>query len=181
MSKIESCELPGRALLDRYRNRSQSTNAGAYTDCFSVQVDDVIALPEFVFAFYTTFVFKLERIILQYLAGRPSTDRDALQLASATIDSFAAWSVEDRAEDQLLMCDFRRRTRSWFMVEPVASASGTGTRLYFGSAVVSVRNESTGQREMGEAFNLLLGFHKLYSKVLLRAAARRLKKNARSQ
>ena len=181
MATIVSCELPGHALLDKYRNRSQSTSAGAYTDCFSVQVDGVITLSEFVYAFYTTIVFKLERVILQYLAGRPSTDRDARHLADAATNSFAAWSVEDRAEDQLLMCDFRRRTRSWFMVEPVVSASGVGTRLYFGSAVVPVENKSTGRREIGKAFSLLLGFHKLYSIVLLRAAARRLRKNARQK
>lgn len=127
---------------------------------------------EYVEAFYTTAVFRLERWLLRWLVSRPSTDRQARDLASGTLDRFAAWRVEGRAADQLLLCDFRERTRSWLMSAPWLD--GRGTRLYFGSAVVPVPDRRSGRSRMGPAFRALLGFHKLYSRVLLRAAARRL-------
>ena len=123
-------------------------------------------------AFYTTWLFRLERWILRLAVARPSTDEEALQLARGGRDSFAAWSVEARAPDQLLMCDFTGRTRSWLMVAPAAGT--TGTRLYFGSVVVPVRDPKTGEMGLGPVHGPLIGFHKLYSRSLLGAAARRL-------
>jgi len=156
-------QLPASALLRRY------VYPGAYADCYMTQLPTAICLPEYVEAFYTTVVFKLERLILRWLAGKPSSDPEVRRLAHAEIDSFAAWSVEARAPDQLLLCDFQHRTRSWLMVAPV----GSGTCLYFGSAVTPVRGRS-GEPTLGFTFNALLGFHKLYSRVLLRAARSRL-------
>lgn len=170
MTPIKSCALPEHALLKKYGNCSADTAAGAFNDCYCTEIDDIVSLPDFVFAFYTTPVFKLERVILKFLANRPSTDSDAQQLADAAADRFAAWTVEERSSDQLLLCDMRGRTRSWLMV----AAAESGTRLYFGSAVVPIRNNASGEEEIGKAFSLLLGFHKVYSKVLLRAARRRL-------
>ena len=109
-------DLPEDALLQRYREQ------GAYTDCFAIDVPEQVAHAAYVEAFYTTAVFKLER---------------------------------------LLMCDVAGSTRSWLMTAP----AGKGTRLYFGSAVVRSRQ--------GGLFRALLGFHQLYSRILLRAAASR--------
>ena len=81
-------------------------------------------------------------------------------------------AVKARAADQLLMCDIGGRTRSWLMVAP--SDVPRHTRLYFGSAVVPVVNQATGKSSMGFGFTALLGFHKLYSRALLGAAATRL-------
>lgn len=67
------------------------------------------------------------------------------------------------------MCDFQNRTRSWFQVEP---APGGGTRLRFGSAIVPERR-ADGRKQVGGQFRALLGFHRLYSIALLRAAATR--------
>lgn len=122
---------------------------------------------EYVEAFYTSGVFKLERLILKLLVARPSTDQQARELAAGQRDSFAAWRVEARAPDQLLMYDFRGRTRSWLSV--------SGTRLYFGSAVVPVASSSPRKAGLGFVFTALLGFHRLYSRVLLHAAVRRLR------
>ncbi len=122
--------------------------------------------------FYTTWLFRLERWILRLAVARPSTDEEARQLARGERGAFAAWSVEARAPDQLLMCDFTGRTRSWLMVAPAAGA--TGTRLYFGSVVVPVRDPKTGEMGLGPVHGPLIGFHKLYSRLLLGAAARRL-------
>lgn len=156
-------ELPAAALLRKY------SYDGAYTDCYFTEIPTSISLAEYVESFYTTTVFKLERWILTHAVDKPSSDAGAKQVAHAETDSFAAWSVEGRAADQLLMCDFLRRTRSWFMVAPLPNG---GTRLYFGSAVVPVRTKS-GELTLGTSYRSLMGFHKLYSRILLRSARSR--------
>jgi hypothetical protein len=72
----------------------------------------------YVEAFYTTPLFKVERLLLAWFAARPSTDAEAQRLAAGEIATFAAWSVEAREADQLLLCDFKGRTRSWLMSTP---------------------------------------------------------------
>lgn len=166
MPDVQPCPLPANALLTTY------ADAGAYTDCFTTDIPRTVSHAEFVEAFYTGRLFKLERLLLRVLLSKPSTDLQARQLAAGELNEFAAWRVEARAEDQLLMCAIDGRTRSWLMVS-AAEVPG-GTRLYFGSAVVPSRNASTGKSEMGFVFKALLGFHKLYSRALLSAAARRL-------
>lgn len=154
-------DLPADALLQRYREQ------GAYTDCFAIDVPGQVPHAAFVEAFYTTAVFRLERLLLALFVARPSNDAEARELAGGKRERFAAWSVEARAPGQLLMCDFAGSTRSWLMAVP-APGGGPGTRLYFGSAVVRSRQ--------GGAFRALLGFHKLYSRILLRAAVSRLRR-----
>jgi hypothetical protein len=168
MNSIQLSELPQKALLSKYKQQ------GAYTDCYSVVVPRDISHSEFVEAFYTTPLFKVERFILATLASRPSTDLQAKRLASGEVDTFAAWRVEERTEDQLLLCDFLWRTRSWLMTEPDEKNNAACTRLYFGSAVVPERNAKTGQAKYGLGFHALLGFHRLYSRALLRSAVSRL-------
>ena len=70
------------------------------------------------------------------------------------------------------MCDFLGRTRSWLMVEAVDG--GKATRLYFGSVVVPKPNGAARKSSLGASYTLMLGFHKLYSRALLRAARSRL-------
>ncbi len=174
MATILPCQLPPDALLQRYRA------AGVYTDCYVTTVSREISLAEFVEAFYTTAVFKLERLILRLVFSRPSTDIEATQLARGELSSFAAWSVEARAANQLLLTDFKGRTRSWFMVDLSENSDARDTKLYFGSAIVPVRNPKDGGPSLGPVFGGLLGFHKLYSRILLRAARRRLENSSRS-
>ena len=169
MPTIRASPLPPDALLNRYRA------SGAYADCYVTEVGRAVAHSEFVEAFYTTVVFKLERLILRLFVSRPSTDAQAGELARGERDSFAAWSVEGRTQNQLLVADFTGRTRSWLMVS--AKPDGIGTRLYFGAAVAPVRNPTTGRTSLGAIFGALLGFHKLYSRVLLWAAELRLSRN----
>lgn len=173
MSTI-ACPIPKDALLDKYHAPSSDPKlAGTYTDCYSTIIDQSVTLTDYVLAFYCTPVFKIERFILKHLVTKPSTDEQVRQLAAGSVNAFAAWIVEQRVENQLLMCDFQGRTRSWFMVKPEATTPNT-TRLWFGSAVVPKKSQKTGKPEMGSGFNLLLGFHKLYSVVLLNSARRRL-------
>jgi hypothetical protein len=163
--------LPENALLSTY------AASGAYTDCYATTVPGDVDLARFVEAFYVGRVFKLERLLLRWFAGRPSSDAQARAVARGETTRFAAWDVEARADGQLLMCDMAARTRSWFMVAPGAGR----TCLYFGSAVVPLRDRATGEQRMGWPFVALLGFHRLYSRVLLAAARDRLRRALPSQ
>jgi len=163
---IRATSLPASALTNPYRL------SGAYCDCYFTDLPRTVSHAEYVEAFYTTALFKLERCLLRLAVSRPSTDAEARELARGERDAFAAWTVEARAPDQVLLCDFKGHTRSWLMVAP-AEAPG-GTRLYFGSVVVPGRNARTGDSDMPAAHRSLLGFHKLYSRMLLSATARRL-------
>jgi hypothetical protein len=165
MNPITTPPLPQHALLARYAGN------GSYTDCYATDLPGTYSQAEFVVAFYTTWLFKLERVILKWLVAKPSTDREAAELARGVLHSFAAWTVEDSAPNQLLMCDLLGNTRSWLMVEP--RHDGGVTRLYFGSAVVP-RAVQEGHPRLGFRFRALLGFHRRYSRALLAAARARL-------
>jgi hypothetical protein len=156
VNEISTAPLPEHALLARY------AGSGGYTDCYATDLPGAFSHAEFVAAFYTTRLFKLERTILEWLVAKPSTDGEAKELARGKRDSFAAWTVEASAPNQLLLRDFLGNTRSWLMVEP--RHDGGVTRLYFGSAVT----------RLGFGFRALLGFHKRYSRALLAAARARL-------
>jgi hypothetical protein len=168
MNSIQLSELPRKALLGKYKQD------GAYTDCYSVVVPRAISHSEYIEAFYTTRLFKVERLILATFVSRPSTDIQAKQLASGDVEAFAAWTVEGKAKNQLLLCDFLGRTRSWLMTDAGEQGNPASTRLYFGSAVIPKLNAKTGQASYGFGFHAMLGFHRLYSRALLRSAVSRL-------
>ncbi len=162
-SSVDDAPLPDGALLQEFVDR------GEYTDCFVVHTAGDVSFSEFVESFYTTRLFKLERAILKWLISRPSTDDQAQQVANGEIQSFAAWNEHSRSDNQLVMMDFRKQTCSWFMLQP----EGSGNRLYFGSAVMRNQETSAG-KTMKWTYRSLLGFHRLYSRALLSAAAKRL-------
>jgi hypothetical protein len=164
MPSIHRCELPQGALLGKYEHE------GAYADCYVAEVAWRVSHAEYVEAFYTTALFRVERLLLSWLVSKPSTDVEASQLAAGILNSFAAWSVEVRSANQLLLSDFHGRTRSWLMVASSESSALEATRLYFGSAVVPIVSAKSGTRTLGRGFRMLLGFHKLYSRALLFAA-----------
>jgi hypothetical protein len=170
---IRQHPLPEDALLRKYANE------GAYTDCYITEIPANVTHAAYVEAFYTTAVFKLERLILAWFVSRPSSDAQASRLAAGELDSFAAWTVEARSANQLLMCDFQGRTRSWLMVAPVEGGGPATTRLHFGSAIVPTVDKATGQLGLSSTFRVLLGVHKVYSRVLLSAASTRLLRAAR--
>lgn len=164
MASVTATELPEHSLLQAYREN------GSFTDCYSTAIPFRVSQEQFIYSFYTSWLFSIERFLLGWLAGYPASDADASALASAGTERFSAWVVEARSEHQLLMSDVRQRTRSWLMVQ----ASGADTILYFGSAVVLVENPRTGKRHMGWLFSAFSGFHRLYSVLLLKVAVRRL-------
>ena len=158
--------IPEKALHARYAAE------GAYLDCYVTDIEHPATLAEFITAFYTSWLFKLERSILAWAVNKPSSDAEANELARGQRTAFAAWTHEARAENQLLLCDFQGHTRSWLMV----SSQPAGTRLYFGSVVTPRRDQRTGRLEMARSYRLLIGFHKLYSRALLAAARSKLRR-----
>lgn len=163
---VHATELPPDSLI------GHCAASGAYVDCYVTQVAGAVTHQQFVEAFYTTPLFKLERVLLAVFLSRPSTDAQARQLADGQSASFAAWSVEARAEDQLVLA--AGRTRSWLRVAAGPGPLGATTQLFFGSVVLPRRSASGAAAGMGPGFSALLGFHRLYARALLRAASRRL-------
>lgn len=159
--------VPNDALLMTYRGAVHPERWGSYADCFSVKVDRSVRLAEFVFAFYTSPLIRIERFLLRLLINAPSSRADALAVAEGRADRFAAWYVGQRTATQLLMCDRYEQTRSWFRVEALNDG---GTCLRFGSAVAARRDPRSGALTRGPGFGLLLGFHVAYSRALLHAA-----------
>lgn len=155
--------LPPGALLSRYVGR------GGYTDCFVATVPGRVTQAAYVEAFYTTPLFRLERLVLAMLVAKPSTDAQARALAAAETDRFAAWTVEGRELRQILLCDFQGASRSWLM--SAVDEDGGSTTLFFGTALVP--RKRTGR--LGSGFSALVPFHRLYARALLRASVRRLK------
>ena len=152
--------VPADSLLGAY------ARSGAFTDGYTTSVPGPVTLAEFIEAFYTTRLFKIERWLLATAVNLPSTDQQASALARGEAVQFAAWTVEHRADDEILLG--AGRTRSWLCVRPERGATPS-TTLLFGSAIVPAGPDG----ELGLVFQLLLGFHRLYSKRLLAAAAKR--------
>lgn len=166
MFSISQDPVPDDALLRTYQGGAHPERWARYGDCFSVSVDRPVLLAEFVAAFYTSAVFRIERLLLRTVATAPCSDAPAMAVANGSATDFAVWRVGERTPNQLLMCDTYERTRSWFGVVPLASGR---TLLRFGSALAAAPRGSAGTRPAG-GFRLLLSFHLVYSQVLLQAA-----------
>lgn len=166
MRSVQPCDVPMNSFLRTYKDRH------GYADCYTVDIPGTFTQEQYVEAFYTSALFKVERSLLRYLASRPASDADAKQLATGKATSFSAWRVESQSASELLLADFTGRTRSWLMVTP--STEPTRTRLYFGSAVVPKAGHGANRPSLGWQFHALLGFHRLYSRFLLGAASGRL-------
>jgi pyrimidine deaminase RibD-like protein len=168
MSAVQPCEVPLNSLLRSYKD------GAGYADCYVVEVPGSVTQEAFIEAFYTSPLFKVERTILKYLVSRPASDSEAKQLAEGRATKFSAWRIEGQSPSELLLADFTGRTRSWLMAVPVTGSVGAiSTRLYFGSAVVPHKSRPAQTPSMGWPFHALLGFHRLYSRLLLAAASRR--------
>lgn len=163
---VRPTEIPPGSLLGRY------VASGAYADAFVAELPAAVSLAQFVEAFYSTPLIKLERLLLGLFLSRPSTDAQARQLSTGQRASFAIWSVESRATNELVLA--AGRTRSWLMVGTDVEAGAPRTRLFFGSAVLPQRAAPGARGGLGLAFSALLGFHKLYSRALLSSARARL-------
>ena len=176
---VHKHRLPSKSLLIRYCPERLNTNKTGYCDCYAVTVSGTVELKEYIYHFYSTWIFKLERRFLRFAVNLPSTDHQVQMLAEAKTDKFAAWSVEKRQWDQLLLCDFSGRTRSWLMRADLIESQVKKTQLLFGSAVLPITDPNSGNPKLGILFTALLGFHKLYSRLLLAAARNKIAKSQR--
>jgi hypothetical protein len=161
--KLREIAVPKDSLLHRYKNLD-----GAYTDCFEMVVPVSATLEGFVVAFYTTWLFRMERFVLTLAQRRWITDAQVDALAAGSADTFAVWRVEARAEGELLLSDTGGHTRSYLAF--VANEGGKA-RLVFGSAVVPPKGAP-----MSALVRATVPLHKFYSRSLLRLAARRLRR-----
>jgi hypothetical protein len=173
MPSIKQIAVPTDALLSTFHGGRHPELWSAYRDCYAVAIDGAVSLVQFVNAFYTTPLFRIERWLLGFLPRGASTDAEAAAVAAGTGERFAVWSVGARTDSELLMCDRYERTRSWFRVVPGNSGGRLQTTLYFGSGVAA-RRTPTGGLRMGAGFGALLAFHRVYSRLLLGAAWRKL-------
>jgi hypothetical protein len=160
--------LPQAAFLQAYADQ-----AGCFTDCYYVDVPKSVSISETISAFFTTPVFRLERVLLGIFARKPSTDQDVENLASGRSTGLAFWRTERRDQTQLLLAVGDGPIRTWLMVEPANTAQAK-TRIYFGSAVMPQGVSADGAPQIGLMFRAFLGFHMLYSRLLLTLARRRL-------
>ena len=160
---VTQTDIPDNTLIAEHRTRT-----GGFADSFMTRVPGDIPLSTYVEAFYTAPLFRTERLILR-LAGHPSTDRQARDIARGNAERFAIWDRPVRRENELLIRQTSDATASWFMTRP----EGADTLLYFGSALDPV---VTGADRRPTLFRVMTGLHTLYSRLLLASAARRLRK-----
>ena len=156
---IQMGEIPAQGLLGRYNLVEH-----AYTDCFKTQIDQSVSFEKYAHAFFTSPVFKLERVLIALTTGKKTTEKSVDDLISGQSNDFAVWQVEDRTDNQILMKVGDGQIRTWLMSEQDEGH----TNMYFGSAILP-RNE---KGDKGFLFHALLGFHKLYARTLLWLAKR---------
>jgi len=163
---IQATEIPSSALLYGHVER------GEYADAFYTDITYSADLSEYIRAFYSSRVMRVERFILKFI-GKPSSADQVEKLATGEISELAVWSVAERRKNEILLPDSYDRTCSWLMV----SYPSTGkTRLHFGTGVHRMRQQGEGATSLNLFFRATIGFHLLYSKVLLRSARNQLEK-----
>ncbi|PHS64571.1 MAG: hypothetical protein COB09_09450 [Thalassobium sp.] len=164
--------MPALSSVPEHSFLASCKDSGAFTDCYTFTVPGNLGLAEFIEAFYTTRLFKTERWLLAKILACPSSDNQVRDLAYSAANDFSAWRVEQRSDREILLAF--GQTRSWLYVEPLSETLKNGetpaTRLYFGSAVFPARTSG----KFSFLFHALGGFHHIYSRCLLAAAAKRI-------
>lgn len=168
MTQITKTPLPDQALLRRYKDMP-----GAYADCYRAKAAQEISLEAYIEAFFSTPLFQIERAVLTTFGIKGASAQALRALATGRSDTWAAWQVEARDETQILMRAGSDAIRTWLMVVPDGAG---GTDLLFGSAVFPTPAKSGRAPQLPRIARWLMGFHKLYSRMLLRAALRRLRR-----
>lgn len=163
---ITQTAIPDHSFLAAYAQQE-----GSHIDCFATEIDRPVTLSDLLETFFSTPLFRVERLILRTMTRMPTSDQEVSALANGTSDRFALWRTEARDAQQLLMAVGQGPIRSWWMVSHPMPGQ---TRLHFGSAVVPTGVDRHGRPVVGGSIRLLKGFHLAYSRLLLRATARRL-------
>lgn len=161
MSKVTPVNLSRQSLLSASAERP-----GSYADCFEgvVRLDRCpeAAFQRFVFLFFDSSVFRVERRLLKLIGKAPGHYTDAMALAQGRTDRFAAWVVEGRRPTELLLAVPGTPIRTWLALDH----EGQHGRLCFGSAILAPQ----GRPKIHWAVRATFGAHRLYSRLLLRSA-----------
>ncbi|MEL6648775.1 MAG: hypothetical protein AAFQ05_13995 [Pseudomonadota bacterium] len=162
MARVVAALLPQDSLL-----HACATRPGSYTDCFeaAVPTDGTPdrAFERFVFLFFDSWLFRVERMILRFAGKAPKAGTDPIALARGEVAHFAAWTVDARRAQELLMSVHHTPIRTWLSV----AKDGDQMRLRFGTALLA--QETSGRVHWG--FRATIRAHRLYAKLLLKAAA----------
>ncbi|MEO0487904.1 MAG: hypothetical protein AAF092_18555 [Pseudomonadota bacterium] len=152
---VQRVPVPADALLAAY------CGDGNHVDAYQLSVSEPVALPDYIRAFFQTGIFRLERWILAVAAGASSSDYQIEDLAKGQGDRMAAWRVEARGDQEILLAVEGSPIRTWLGV-----VSGPSPALLFGSAVLAYKGR------VPFAARALMPFHAVYSRVLLASAGR---------
>ena len=85
MLTIPAVELPPQALLAGCRAQQ------AYTDCYAMELPRTVSLADYIEAFYTSPLFKLERALLAAFAARGGTLRRLSVARAAPVGGMHGW------------------------------------------------------------------------------------------
>lgn len=163
-------DIPAGSLLATYAEAPEAGTVPNYSDCYSLRIGASVSLPDFLYAFYTSPAFSIERKLLALALRVPSSDEDAKALATDRSSHFSAWRVENRRDNEILLRFPRSGTGSWLMARPCPGDDSDSTELLFGSVVFP----KTPDTPFGPVFHALTGFHRFYSRILLNSARKRL-------
>lgn len=163
MIDITKIAIPPDCLLKTYDDIPH-----AYADAYQTQIQGKIKLSDFIIAFFDSPIFKAERVLITLTTISPTFKKDVLDLAEGNTNKFAMWELEQRGENELLLKVRQGRIRTWLAVIPQAHS----TKLLFGSAVLPKSENG----DIGWIFRKLTVFHEIYSKILLKSAAKRVLK-----
>ncbi|ORY00779.1 hypothetical protein K493DRAFT_390705 [Basidiobolus meristosporus CBS 931.73] len=166
-----------------------------YLDSFSIQVpqsqlstphstaDQDRLLSNYARAFYTSPVFKFERFLLGLFKGSsqtpPETDKDILSKKFQVGDVVAVetYQVSKRDSNQI---EFKFSLQkdvidgsSWLAVQEPETEGGAYT-FWFGTAIYPANKELADFESRFKSDNLEARFHKLYSRVLIDMAVKKL-------
>ncbi len=141
-----------------------------YCDCHATRIEASVSLQDFLYAFYTSSAFSIERKLLALALRVPSANEDARALAMGQSNRFSAWRVENRRDREILLRVPKTNTGSWLMVRPSPVDASDSTELLFGSVVFP----RTPETPFGMSFRVLTRFHSFYSVLLLNTARKRL-------
>ena len=169
MTRIAALPPPETSLLAQRRGEDW------YRDAFRACVPGHVTLGTFVTEFFAGPAFLPERMAL-HLIGRGAGAAEIAALAEGTATRFAAWEMEAREADQLLMHDFLDRTCCWLAVSHEGDASDLGAPHNAGEREQRFLWFGTGLRNPGGPFaRWLKQPHRAYARWLLAGAARRLR------
>ena len=163
VSPVEAAPVPVSSLL------ATAPGERDYADCWCCEIAGSAGLSQLIEAFFTCPAFRPERLTLAAI-GKGGSDAEARALAQGETDRFAAWTLVERREDEILLEDFAHRTRCWLAVAPQVGH----TRVSFGTAILARTGDGGADRAENLAFRALVPFHRFYARRLIASAAKRI-------